>query len=664
VALLCVLGLPVRAQPLEREMSPELRRRVPEITVAAERLPESAEDPTSFTSVIQLEEYRGEAKHVEDLLAEAVGVQVRRFGGDAERSEVSIRGSTSAQVVILLDGVRLNSAQSGSVDLSTIPLDLLEGIEITRGGGSAGVGSDAVGGVIRLVSRRPGGATRTRLNAGAASFGTWEGSFARSGIEEGLEYALGYQGFKTDGDYDFHRPTVEIGGVEIVPSPEEAERVNNRSEQHAVLVNLGRAFGDTFYASLLDQVFFVSRGQPGLDSGTGETAGQRLRAHERRTRNIASLRLEATELGPLLLEASTNLFHRYEKTEFDDPDPSLGGPFGDAIDTRDENQAFGWQTRLAHRFSPGALSVRTGLEVDLRLDTLDSNDFEDRERGTLGVLLREELGWFEERFRLVPALRYERTRDFDDRWIPRVGAVFEPWSWLRLKGSWERSYRIPSLDELFLPDKGFLRGNPRLQPEEAVNVDAGVELAFDAWGFLRRVRVQAVWFRHRIENSIVFALINPFTVAPINTGRADQRGYELAGEVVLGSWLRLVANGTWLDARFDASNEPLPGRPDREVSFRAVIEPPSSPFKLVGEVHYTDRLPVSRGGNVFLESRTVYDASLGVNLARRARFAPLLAFDELWLVLEARNLGDRGMRDARFFPQPGRQLAFRIEAGW
>jgi outer membrane cobalamin receptor len=652
VVLLGLLGLPVRAQPPQGELpqsetSPELRRRVPEITVAAERLPQSAEDPTAFRSVIELEKYRGEAQHIEDLLAEAVGVQVRRFGGDAERSEVSIRGSTSSQVVILLDGVRLNSAQSGSVDLSTIPLDLLERIEITRGGGSARVGSDAVGGVIRLVSRRPGGATRTRLHAGAAS-----------------EYALGYQGFKTDGDYDFQRPTVEIGGVEIVPSPQQVERVNNRSEQHALLVNLGRAFGDTFYASLLDQVFFVSRGQPGLDSGTGATAGQRLRAHERRTRNIASLRLEATALGPLALEAETNLFHRYEKTEFEDPDPSLGGAFGDTIDTRDENQAFGWQTRLGHRISTAALSVRTGLELDLRLDTLDSNEFEDRERGTLGLLLREELGWFEERLRLVPALRYERTRDFDDRWIPRVGAVFEPWSWLRLKASWERSYRIPSLDELFLPDKGFLRGNPRLQPEEAVNVDAGVELAFDGWGLLRRARVQAVWFRHRIENSIVFALINPFTVAPINTGRADQRGYELAAEVVLGSWLQLAANGTWLDARFEASREPLPGRPDREVSFRAVIEPPSSPFKLVGEVHYTDRLPVSRGGNVFLESRTVYDASLGVNLARRARFAPLRALDELWLVLEARNLGDRGVRDARFFPQPGRQLAFRIEAGW
>ena len=98
--------------------------------------PERPDDPTAFTRVIEVEDYAGEDKQLEDLLESTPGVFVRRFGGPGEPSEVSIRGSSGSQVVVLLDGVRLNSAQSGTVDLSTIPLDLIERIEVTRGGGA------------------------------------------------------------------------------------------------------------------------------------------------------------------------------------------------------------------------------------------------------------------------------------------------------------------------------------------------------------------------------------------------------------------------------------------------------------------------------------------------------------------------------------------------
>ncbi len=127
-------------------------RTTPEVVVEGAIPVEHPEDPTSFTRVILVEDYAGEQKRIEYLLETTPGVHVRRFGGPGAPAEISIRGSSASQVVVLLDGVRLNSAQTGAVDLSTVPLDLLERIEVSRGAGSVQTGSDAIGGVVNLIT--------------------------------------------------------------------------------------------------------------------------------------------------------------------------------------------------------------------------------------------------------------------------------------------------------------------------------------------------------------------------------------------------------------------------------------------------------------------------------------------------------------------------------
>ena len=72
----------------------------------------------------------------------------------------------------------------------------------------------------------------------------------------------------------------------------------------------------------------------------------------------------------------------------------------------------------------------------------------------------------ERRIRVVPAVRFAWDEDFGNEVLPRVGVVVAPLPWLRLQANWEESYRVPQFDELFFPDKGFIRGNPALRPEE------------------------------------------------------------------------------------------------------------------------------------------------------------------------------------------------------
>ena len=76
------------------------------------------------------------------------------YGAEGATKSVSIRGSTSSQVLVLLDGIRLNSSRDGGVDLSSIPMEIIDHIEIVRGGESSLYGSSAIGGVINIVTKK------------------------------------------------------------------------------------------------------------------------------------------------------------------------------------------------------------------------------------------------------------------------------------------------------------------------------------------------------------------------------------------------------------------------------------------------------------------------------------------------------------------------------
>lgn len=659
LVLALLTALPLAASGEEPELpAATLTRDVPPVTVRELRPEDLPDDPSAFTTVIDLDRYAGEAKTLEDLLSQAVGVQVRRLGGPGQPSEVSIRGSTASQVVILLDGIRLDSAQAGTVDLSTIPAELLERIEVSRGGGSVQQGTGAIGGVINLVTRRPGAEPRSVLTGSLASFGSGQVSALHAKRYGDWEVTGAYEGFTTRGDWEFRRPVTKIGNTIIVPDPPTLTRINNEAEYQTGLVRIGRDLGEKLHLSFQDDGFFNSRGAPGLDSGGGAFGGQQPDAHQRFTRNVADLSLDGAALTPLELDGSMHLYHRYQRLHFRNPTPSLGPP----IDADQTNQTLGGRFGLERELSLLATEHRASLAFEGWEDRLDAIAFGDPARLTLDAYVQDDVRLFEGLLRLIPGVRYDATQGFGERFVPRIGAVLEPWRWLRFKGNLERAYRVPSFDELYFPNEGFLRGNPGLVPEQAVAWDAGFALAFAGPWPLDRFSFEAAYFDSDIENSIVFVLISPFTVAPVNTGPARSRGVEVSASAGLLGWLVLSLNYTHLDAHYKDSGTPLPGRSPNELSGRVQVGPPSGLFKLFGDALYTDVIPVSESGRTILPARTTYDAGLVVDLVKLPVLGEKIPLRSLLLSLIASNLMDVSVRDAQFFPQPGRVLSVKAEA--
>jgi len=135
---------------------------------------------------------------------------------------------------------------------------------------------------------------------------------------------------------------------------------------------------------------------------------------------------------------------------------------------------------------------------------------------------------------------------------------------------------------------------------------------------------------------------------------ATAQGAELAISAGFTSWLRMRANYTFLDATLDATGTPLPGRTRNEVAARAELGPASGLARLVVESIYTDEIPTTFTGRTRISARVVLNASLSSNLARIAPLRRWLPFQDVVVSVGATNLTNASVRDATFFPQPGR----------
>lgn len=611
--------------------------------------------PGASTDVLFPDDFQAENKSLADLLSESAGVNVRAFGGPGDPSEVSIRGSTPSQVVVTLDGVRANSILTGGLDLSRLCLPLVDRVEITRGAGSTREGSGAVGGVVNLVTRAadPERTTRAQMTGGA--FDTWKGSLLHSDVRGGVEYSAGYCGLTTDGDFEFARPTERIEGVDAPFVPDTTKRFNNDRVQHGGSLAVATPFAGG-RIRLSDYATYTSGGEPGIDSGNGVSAGQTLQARSHDVSNLAQLRFEREGPERLGHAFEAQLYHRFERSHFRNPEVVFRDPID--VDVRLQTLGLRAEDRIARPLFGQAQEF--AVRVDASQDWLRSSERTGRARPQAAAAIEERLPLFARRLTLGAGLRLDWTDGFDPQLLPSAGLVIAPWSWIRARGQVGRAYRAPSFDELFHPDEGFLRGNPDLSPEDAWNFDAALELDFARAGPFTHLRLTGGWFRREIDESVVWVLINPRTIAPINTGSATAQGYELAASIDWTRFLRLSANHTRTDSDRDATGERLPGQA-REETFVRLRVGPEDAWKLVAELEHVGEILVSEGGSRRLPARTVWNLSASIDLARIDALALGRLVEALWLFARIDNLTDQAVRDSISFPQPGRNASAGVE---
>jgi len=580
--------------------------------------------PSAFSTVIDLDKFSGEFNTTSEILSFSPGVFVRDFGGLGQLKTISIRGSSNDQVVILLDGVRLSNPLGGGVDLSTIPIDFIEKFEVVRGGASALAGSDALGGVVNIVTK-PADVPFTLASLTYGSFETFGINTSRAQKIDNFSYLVSFSHAQSEGDFKFKSVNDLI-----------STRINNEFHSESLFLK-AQYEKSKLTINFLNEFFYDDRGVPGL----GEF--QEPNSNQEDIRNLTSLTIKKEKFINPNLDFNLIVFNRFDMLEFTNPTPVLGPP----IDTLSKTFSFGINPSLVW-FAPYNQVITFSSEV--RAEFLRNEDFDNPERLTASLFASDEIVLFDELITLNPIFRYDIYRtwgdlndSFDSGISPKLGIIVSPLNYLSFKGNIGRSYRAPNFGELFFPDQGFISGNPNLKPETSFDFDLGFVISHPMVSF------EATYFRSKIDDLILFVFISATRIEPRNVGKVTEQGFETNLILRPFSFIEIFGSYTFLDGELEDTGAQLPGRPRNKFDLRAVIK--TNLFKIYWETHYVDSIPVTPFVNSrSTDPRTTYD--VGVNAE----------WNNIFLTFEIKNLlNNLDVRDALDFPLPGR--TFFITAG-
>jgi vitamin B12 transporter len=551
-ALLVAHALPCSAQAAGAVASDDARPA--EVVVRAERalLVHASREPTLAATVLEGEALHRAGQSAGDVLARVPGVQVSRAGASSDLATASIRGSDSAQLPVYLAGIRINDDVSGSADLSSVPIWMIDRVEVFRGNAPEAGDRLGLGGALFFWPRSPR-AARVGSSASAGSFGeragwlAYETGSARAGSLVAVRRA------QADNDYPF----LDDEGLRF-----DRDEVERRRENADFVAHEAWAIGQYepapgAQATLVMQGFEREQGVTGLSVVPAERA----RATLRRYLAGISGRLPCSLGKACRLEAQASLL----AARLTLSDPFLELPALRARWLHHEGERATFSARGAAALSEQwevALSATQSIET-LNLVRLGNTPRSaQRTSARLGAVaawhVSEPLS-----LHVLAAGECHGTRGKGDRFgVPfsvdaggcatfaasgRIGlrAVLAPG--LELVANVARSVRVPTLGELY-GSSPLVDGNSALNVERAVSGDAGVraDLEFAASG---RVELEAFVFARFADDLIRFRRTGFSSTAPFNVGSARVLGVESALGSELFGMLRLDATASLLDPR-------------------------------------------------------------------------------------------------------------------
>lgn len=626
--LVLALALPLAALAAEGDASsPSFGE---EVVVQGVRRPGAAADPTAAATVIDTGRFAGEAKTVAELIATSPGVAVSQYGGLGQLATVSIRGASAAQVEVFLDGVPLNTAAGGGVDLSRIPRAWIERIEVVRGSEGAVYGVGALGGAVNIVTRRAvAGAWSAEASAG--SFDTLAGSADLSIGGSGWSLlgaaAIDYTGGRFTYLFD-PRPALEGD------TPVERERAHNASFVGGGLAKLGAAIGE----GQLEAVLQLSGGRRDLPGSPYHLTPD----DAQRDARVALLtRFSRPLAGGLDLIVAVSARHDRLDVEVA-PDPPA----------RERDLQASGSAELAWTRGGSSLSLR----AEAGGERLDVDGAPGHARGTFALTLAEDLALGGDRVRLTPVLRWDLQGPFQGV-SAKLGGSVRLAGPLSLRAGVGRSFRIPSFAELYL-SQGALAPNPELLPESSWSVDASLV----AEGPLGLAAVTG--FAQLYRDLIVYEPDSFRRLKPFNDGKAAARGIEVEVASTPAGPARLSASAayTWLATETLRGDEAvlgkdLPHRARHRLFARLGVAP--GPFAAHAEVQYVSSQYQDRRNSPGLLVPAAFTVQGGASL--RVWRSP-----DAHVGLEIRNvLDDRSLQDGFGNPLPGRMvmLTARVAGG-
>ena len=457
-----------------------------EMVVTANRIEQPLSDLTADMTIIDDKTIARQGPGgVADVLARVPGIQITRNGGPGASTSVFIRGAESRFTAVYIDGVRVDSQSTGGASWQSLPLSLIDRIEVLRGPAAAVYGSDAMGGVIQIFTKKGEGAAKPYVGLGIGSRGTYTAEAGVSGAANGWDYSLGLNRSQSDG---FNARTTATA------NPDKDGYRNN-----AINARLGYQINEQHR---VEATMMASDMNSGYD--TSPTADDR----SINKSNALGLNWQAKWSEHYSTKLQVTQSRDYYETK-----PSVY-----KTDTRLHNYLFQNEWRY------GIHTMTASLER--REDSLVNNPI-DRDRSQNAIALG--YGLHSGKHTLQLNLRGDDDSEFGSKGTGSVayGYEFVP-NW-RATATVGTAFRVPTLYQRFSE-----YGDASLKPEESKNAELGLRWAQGSDSF------SATAYRNNVTNLINYvggtgACSSPYGCYA-NVGKARLEGITLAAATKLGQF--------------------------------------------------------------------------------------------------------------------------------
>lgn len=459
-------------------------------------------DPTAAATVLTGDELRERHLSIPEALAAQTGVKLQHLSGFGAPALLSVRGSTTEQVDVYVDDVPLSSLDGAPFDLADVPLGQIGRMELYRGMTPATLGSQAIGGTLRLSLRQPEDAGG-EISGGMGSYGARQTEVAGGWHRDAVRLSGGLRYLHADGDFPYRH---DNGTLYNLGDDSVRLRQNNRLDR------LGGTLGGQWQWSkrwALSGRWFGA----GLSQGIpGPAIFEATRPQLDRHRQTGVLSLNGQDVWTPGDRLRVSLQGGWSGTQVSDPTGELGIPWQSKQTIRTAGVQGVWQRPIS---GPLSLVARLGGQSgDVRTtDQVPGTDRPLASRQSLQGGAALPLNWPDLGVTVVPSWSGElqhsrRTQDSgfaqtveevvvaqNALWTTRLAASWQALEWLQARAAWTRGTRAATLVELYGND-GVILGNARLRPETAMTWDAGLSakggsgkwaLAAEISGFLQQV---------------------------------------------------------------------------------------------------------------------------------------------------------------------------------
>ena len=492
-----------------------------EVVVTASRIDTRTDDLVSDVVVLDRAAIEASSgRTLTEVLARNAGIQLTAAGGAGSLSGVFIRGTETRHTILLIDGVRYGTATAGLPNFDTLPLDMVERIEVLKGPGSALYGSDAVGGVVQVFLRKGVKAFSPTASVTVGSYGLTQlaAAVAGSGGEgNALTYALGVQKTKNKG-FSATNSNVAFGSFNAD---------NDAFKQDAVNVSLAYQINPAWR---VDAGALYADGVSHYDDGPDNVASTTVRTQT----------LRAGLEGKVLPSWKTQL----RISQSADQQVGLEGAYLPSKFNTKQNQ-LSWQNDID---TPLGIVLAGVEQLVQKVDSSTAYDVSQRTINSVFAGLNGNSGSHSWQVNV----RRDSNSQFGDNSTWFAGYGYKINSAWRANASYGTSFVAPSFNQLYYP--GY--SNPLLKPEEGKNLDLGVTYSENGQ------TVKLVRFDNKIRGFITN------TTSPTNIPRASIEGWTLSYD---GSFdaLNLHASMDALDARNELTDKVLPRRARNQFSLGA-----------------------------------------------------------------------------------------------